>query len=99
MPGGLPGVQRQHQPTLWKLRKRRLLSDFGDLLQRDMHGFEFRSCQLRRLRIRLRCIDPELRPRDLLRLPAGHRLYVGQRKLRRVRHCLPGADCLLGGRL
>jgi hypothetical protein len=45
---------------VWKLRKRRLLSDVGNLLQRDMHGPEFRSCQLRRLRKYLSRIDTDL---------------------------------------
>ena len=58
MPGGLPGVQRQHQPPLWKLRSLRLLSHGDGLLQRDMHLREFGSAQLRRLRKRLRRIDP-----------------------------------------
>ena len=44
MRGGLPGVQRQYQPSLWKLWSLYMLSEFGDLLQRDMHGPEFRSC-------------------------------------------------------
>jgi hypothetical protein len=60
MPGGLPGVQRQHQPSLWELRKRRLLSDGDGLLQRDMYQREFRSEQLRRLRKRLPRIDANL---------------------------------------
>ena len=53
MPGGLPGVQRQHQPPLWKLRKLHLLRHGDGLLQRDMHRSEFGSVQLRRLRKRL----------------------------------------------
>jgi hypothetical protein len=57
---GLPGVQWQHQSPLWTLRQRRLLSDVGDLLRRDMHGPEYGSAQLRRLRIRLPRIDPGL---------------------------------------
>ena len=60
MPGGLPGVQRQHQPPLWKLRSLRLLRLWNGLLQRDMHRCEFRSEQLRRLRIRLRRADTDL---------------------------------------
>ena len=60
MRGGLPGVQRQHQPPLWKLWRLRLLSDGGGLLQRDMHGPEFGSEQLRRLRKRLPRIDADL---------------------------------------
>ena len=54
MHGSLPGVQRQHQPPLWKLWSLRLLPDGDGLLQRDMHGLEFGREQLRRLRIRLR---------------------------------------------
>ena len=50
MPGGLPGVQRQHQPTLWKLRSLCLLFRIDGVLQRDMHRCEFGSEQLRRLR-------------------------------------------------
>ena len=57
---GLPGLQRQHQSSLWQLWKLRLLSHIVDLLQRDMHLPEFRSAQLRRLRKRLRRIDPDL---------------------------------------
>ena len=60
MPGGLPGVQRQHQPPLWKLRNLRLLPHGDGLLQRDMHRPEFGSEQLRRLRKRLRRIDADL---------------------------------------
>ena len=46
MPGRLPGVQRQHQSPLWKMRKLRLLSDFRHLLQRDLHRLEVRSTEL-----------------------------------------------------
>ena len=60
MRGGLPIVQRQHQPTLWKLRKLRLLPHRDGLLRRDMHLAEFGSTQLRRLWIRLWRCDPEL---------------------------------------
>jgi hypothetical protein len=60
MHGSLPGVQRQHQPPLWKLWKLRLLSDVGGLLQRDMHGPEFGSAQLWRLRICLSRICADL---------------------------------------
>ena len=51
MPGGLSRLQRQHQPTLWKLRSLCLLRFGVGLLQRDMHRCEFGSEQLRRLRI------------------------------------------------
>ena len=60
MPGGLPGVQRQHQPPLWKLWNLRLLPHGDGLLQRDLHLPEFGSEQLRRLRKRLRRIGPVL---------------------------------------
>ena len=50
MPGGLPGVQRQHESSLWKLRSLRLLPHVGRMLQRDMHRCEFGPAQLRRLR-------------------------------------------------
>ena len=65
MRGGLPGVQRQHQPPLWKLRSLRLLPHVGGLLQRDMHHCEFGFAQLRRLRKRLPRIDPDLHPGDM----------------------------------
>ena len=70
MPGSLPGVQRQHQPTLWKLRSLRLLPHVVGVLQRDMHRREFGSSQLRRLRKRLRRIDPALHPGHMRQLPA-----------------------------
>ena len=54
MPGSLPRVQRQHQPTLWKLWSLRLLRRGDGMLQRDMHLSEFGFAQLRRLRKRLR---------------------------------------------
>jgi hypothetical protein len=60
MPGGLPKVQRQHLPPLWKLRNLRLLRQVGDLLQRDMHPSELGFAKLRRLRKRLRLTDPVL---------------------------------------
>jgi hypothetical protein len=60
MPGGLPGLQRHYQSTLWKLWSLRLLSDVDVLLQRHMHGPEFRSAKLRRLRIFLPRIDSDL---------------------------------------
>ena len=50
MRGSLPGVQRQHQPALWKLWSLRLLRLGNRLLQRGMHLPEFGSGQLRRLR-------------------------------------------------
>ena len=92
MPSGLPGVQRQHQPPLWKLRKRRLLSHGDGLLQRDMHRSELGSEQLRRLRIRLRR-GTRMRERDLRRVhlslhPVWRSLrgpYVRPQQLRRVR--------------
>ena len=65
MPGGLPRVQRQHQPPLRKLRSVRLLPHVGRLLQRNMHRCEFGSAQLRRLRKRLPRIDSGLRPGDM----------------------------------
>jgi hypothetical protein len=60
MPGGLPGVQRQHQPPLWKLWSLRLLRLEDSMLQRDMQQREFGSAQLRRLRKRLRWTKPVL---------------------------------------
>ena len=60
MPGGLPRVQRQHQPTLWNLRSLCLLPHVGGLLQRDMHRREFGFEQLRCLRKRLSRIDAVL---------------------------------------
>ena len=60
MPGGLPGVQREHEPTVWKLWSLCLLLGGDDLLQRDLHGLEFRSCQLRRLRKHLPGIGADL---------------------------------------
>jgi hypothetical protein len=74
MRGGLPGVQWQHQPTLWKLRSLYMLPLGDGLLQRDLHLREFRSEQLRRLRKRLPRIDPDLQPGRMLRLLAEHRL-------------------------
>jgi hypothetical protein len=60
MPGGLPGLQRQHQSPLWQLWKLRLLPHGDSLLQRDMHQPEFGSAQLRRVRERLPRIDADL---------------------------------------
>jgi hypothetical protein len=71
MSGGLPRLQRQHQPTLWKLWSLRLLRDGNGLLQRDMHRREFGCEQLRCLRKRLWRIDPALHPGDMRQLPAG----------------------------
>ena len=96
MPRGMPRVQRQHQPTLWKLRSLRLLRLVGRLLQRDMHLREFGSKQLRRLRQRLPCIDAHLQPGDMRQLPAGpyslqrclHRPSGRQTQLRRVWQCM-----------
>ena len=79
---GLPGVQRQHQSTLWKLRSLRLLRYGAGLLQWDLHLPEFGSEKLRRLRIRVRRADADLHPGDMRQLPAG--LYELQRCL-----CLP----------
>jgi hypothetical protein len=76
MRGGLPRVQRQHQPPLWKLRRLCLLRHWSSLLQRDMHLPEFGSEQLWRLRKRLPRIDPGLYPGDMRQLPAG--LYILQ---------------------
>ena len=53
MSGGLPGLQRQYQPSLWKLRILRLLPHGDGLLQRGMHLREFGLAKLRRLRKRL----------------------------------------------
>jgi hypothetical protein len=50
MPGGLPRVQRQHQPNLWKLRSLCLLPHVVGMLQRDMHQSEQQLRPLRRLR-------------------------------------------------
>ena len=69
MPGGLPRLQRQHQPTLWKLWSVRLLPHVFGLLQRNMHRCEFGSAQLRHLRKRLPRIDPALHPGDMRQLP------------------------------
>src|SRR3954453_9404130 len=78
MPGSLPRVQRQHQPTLWKLRSVRLLPHVGRLLQRNMHRCEFGSAQLRCLRKRLPRISPDLQPGCLQhqqqQLPTWYRL-------------------------
>jgi hypothetical protein len=71
MPGGLPGVQRQHQPTLWNLRSLRLLHDVRSLLQRSMHQREVGSTQLRRVRQCLRRINSGVHPGDMRQLPAG----------------------------
>ena len=60
MPGGLPCVQRQHQPTLRKLRSLRLLHHVGRMLQREVHRIEFRSEKLRCVRICLSRIDANL---------------------------------------
>ena len=97
MRGGLPRLQWQHQPPLWKLRILCLLPHVGRLLQWDMHHREFGFAQLRRLRKCLRRIDAGLHPGDLRQLPA--RLYKLQRsglyrpserppQLRRVRLCM-----------
>ena len=53
MRGGLPRLQRQHQPPLWKLRILCLLPHVVGMLQRGTHHREFGSEQLRRLRKRL----------------------------------------------
>jgi hypothetical protein len=74
MLGGLPGVQRQHQPTVWKLWSLCLLPIGVCLLQWDMHGPEFGREQLRRLRIRLRS-GTRMRERVLRRVQLPlHRL-------------------------
>ena len=65
MPGGLPRVQRQHQPPLWNLRSLFLLPHVVGMLQRDMHRCEFGSEQLRRLRIRLPRVNAVLQSRHL----------------------------------
>ena len=78
MPGGLPRVQRQHQPPLWKLRSLRLLPLGDGLLQRGMHRCEFGSAQLRCLRKRLPRIGADLQSGDMQhqqqKLPTGYRL-------------------------
>ena len=75
MPGGLPGVQRQHQPPLWKLRSLCLLPHGDSLLQRGMHELEFGSAQLRRLRIRLCRVGANLQPGDMQWVSSGcHKL-------------------------
>ena len=79
MPGSLPRMQRQHQPTLRKLRSVRLLPHVGRLLQRNMHRCEFGFEQLRRMRTRLPRIGAVLHPGDMRQLPAG--LYELQRCL------------------
>jgi hypothetical protein len=68
---GLPGLQQQHQPTLWKLRELRLLPQVGCLLQRDLHLTHFGFEQLRCLRIRLCRIISVLHPGHMRPLPAG----------------------------
>jgi hypothetical protein len=50
MPGGLPRLQRQHQPPLWKLRSLRLLPHGDNLLQRFVRQSRQRRRPLRRLR-------------------------------------------------
>ena len=95
MPGGLPSVQRQHQPTLWKLRKL-LRLHYGDgLLQRGMHQRDFGSEQLRRLRKRLPRIGSDVQSGRLycewglsgfLRRLGRHVQRLT--KLRRVLQCL-----------
>jgi hypothetical protein len=60
MPGGLPRMQRQHQPPLRNLRSLRLLHHVSGLLQRSMHQREIGFTQLRRLRKRLPRIDAYL---------------------------------------
>ena len=67
MPGSLPGVQRQHQPPLWKLRSLCLLRHVGGVLQWNMHRGEFRSEQLRRLWKRLSSIGAVLQSGRLYR--------------------------------
>ena len=73
MPNGVPRVQRQHQPPLWNLRILRLLPHVGRLLQRDMHHREFGFAKLRRLRKRLRRLDPGLHPGDMRSVPTPRR--------------------------
>jgi hypothetical protein len=99
MPSGLPGVQRQHQPTLWKLWSLRLLPHRDGLLQRLVHLPEFGSEQLRRLRVRLPRIDPYMYRGGMLRLPAMDQLRLGQPKLRRVWRRVPRGVWLLIWRL
>ena len=86
MPGGLPRVQRQHEPALWTLRSLRLLPHVGRLLQRNMHQREFGSTQLRRVRKRLPRVGALLQSGHLYFDRVWRRSDIVQRSLRQ--HCL-----------